>query len=60
MYQKDFKGIHDRFQKDLIYRDSQLRIRWTEENCIEMDDLAQKDFTYRPSTEEFEGYKKNW
>ena len=28
--------------------------------CIEMDELAQKDFTYRPSTEEFERYKKNW
>ena len=25
-----------------------------------MDDVAQKDFTYRPSTEEFERYKKNW
>ena len=25
-----------------------------------MDELAQKDFTYRPSTEEFERYKKNW
>ena len=48
---KNVKGIHDRFQKDLIYRDSQLRIGWTEEKCIEMDELAQKDFTYRPSTE---------
>ena len=48
------KGIHDRFQKDSIFRDSQLRIGWTEEKCIEMDELAQKDFTYRPSTEEFE------
>ena len=52
---KKFEGIHDRFQKDLIYRDSHLRIGWTEEKCTEMDELAQKDFTYRPSTtEEFE------
>ena len=57
---KNFSGIHDRFQKDLRYRDSQLRIGWTEEKCIEMDELAQKDFTCRPSTEEFERYKKNW
>ena len=57
---KNFTGIHDRFQKDSRYRDSQLRIGWTEEKCIEMDELAQKDFTYRPSTEEFERYKKNW
>ena len=52
--------IHDRFQKHLIYRDSQLRIGWTQEKCIEMDELAQKDFTDRPSTEEFERCKKNW
>ena len=57
---KNFKGIHDRFQKDLICRDSQLRIGWTEEKCIEMDELAQKDFTYRPSSEEYERYRKNW
>ena len=25
-----------------------------------MDELAQKDFTCRPSTEEFERYKKTW
>ena len=57
---KNFEGIHDRFQKDSIFRDSQLRIDRTEVICIEMDELAQKDFTYRPSTEEFERFKKNW
>ena len=45
---KNFKGIYDRFQKNLRYRDSQLRNGWTEQKCIEMDELAQKDFTYRP------------
>ena len=39
---KNFKGIHDRFQKDLTYRASQLKIGWTEEKCIEMEKLAQK------------------
>ena len=34
---KNFEGIHDRSQKDLTYRDSQFRIGWTEEKCIEMD-----------------------
>ena len=58
---KNFKGIHDRFQKDLRrYRDSQLRNGWTEEKRIEMDELAQKDFTYRPSSEAFERYQTNW
>ena len=51
---KDFEGIHDRFRKDLTYRDSQLRIGWTEEKCIKMDELAKKNFTCRPSSEEFE------
>ena len=55
-----FKGIHNRFQKDLRYRDPQLKADRTEAKCIEMDELAQKDFTYRPSPEEFERYKKTW
>ena len=45
---KKVKGIHDRFQKDLRYRDAQLKAGRTEEKCIEMDELAQQDFTYRP------------
>ena len=57
---KGFEGIHDRFQKDLRYRDAQLKADRTEEKCIEMDELAQKDFTYRPSPEEFERYKNTW
>ena len=52
------KGIHDRFQKDFRYRDAQLKTDRTEEKCIEMDELAHKDFTYRPSTEEFERCQK--
>ena len=39
---KGLKGIHDRFQKDLRYRDAQLKADRTEEKCIEMDELAQK------------------
>ena len=57
---KSFKGIHDRVQKDLLYRDSQLRIGWTEEKCIEMDKLAQENHSYCPSSEEYERYRKNW
>ena len=57
---KNFEGIHDRFQKDLSFRDSQLRIDRTEEECIQMDKDAQKDFTYRMSSDEYFRYKKNW
>ena len=57
---KKFKGIHDRFQKDLRFRDSQLKVGRTEEKCIEIGELTKKDFNCRPSTEEFKRCKKNW
>ena len=53
MHQKNFEGIHDRFQKDLTFRDLQLRIDRTEEICIQTDEDAQKDFTYRMSSDEY-------
>ena len=37
---KNFDGIHDRFQRDPVYRDSQLKIGWTEEKCIEADKMS--------------------
>ena len=57
---KGFGGIHDRFQKDLKFRDSQLRIDRTEAVCIQMDEVAQKDFTYRLSSEEYKRFEKTW
>ena len=48
-----FTGIHDRFLKDQVYRDSQLAIGWTEQKCTEMDELAKQNHTYHLSTEEF-------
>ena len=35
-----FEGVHDRFQRDSTYRDSQLKIGWTEAKCIEMDKIS--------------------
>ena len=61
---KKFEGIHDRFQKDLRFRESQLELDRTEEICIQiciqMDEVAQKDFTCRLPSEEFERCKKTW
>ena len=57
---KGFEGIHDRFQKDLIFRDAQLKIGWTEENCIAMDKLAQEDHSYNLSREEYLRYQELW
>ena len=57
---RGFEGIHDRFQNDSIFRESQLSIDRTEEVCIQMDKDAQKDFTYRMTEGEYFRYKKNW
>ena len=56
-HDEHYEGIHDRFQRDPAYRDSQLRIGWTEEKCIAMGKLAQEDC---PSSEENKRYRKNW
>ena len=38
-----FQGIHDRFLEDAEFRASQLEHDRTEEVCIQMDELAQKN-----------------
>ena len=57
---RGFEGIHDRFLKDEILRESQLEIEQTEEVCVQMDKDAQKDFTYRMTQEERFRCRKNW
>ena len=57
---RNYEGIHDRFLRDPVYRDSQLKIGWTEEKCIAMDKLAQEDHSYRLSREEYLRYQKHW
>ena len=52
--------IHDRFLRDQVYRDSQLKISRTELKCIEMDKLAQEDHSHRLSRDEFKRYQKQW
>ena len=52
-----YNGIHDRSLRDQVCRDSQLAIGWTEQKCIEMDELAKQDHTYRLSKEEFKRYQ---
>ena len=57
---KIFTGIHDRFLRDQIYRESQLAIGWTEQKCKEMDELAKEDHTYRLTPEEKRRYQGQW
>ena len=40
-----FTGIHDRFLRDPVYRESQLAIGWLEQQCKEWDELAKEDHT---------------
>ena len=57
---RGFEGIHDRFQKDSTFRESEISIDRNEEVCIQMDKDAQKDFTCRMTEDEYFRYKKNW
>ena len=57
---RGFEGIHERFQKDPTFRESQLEIDRTEEVCIQMDKDAQKDFACRMTQDEYFRYNKNW
>ena len=47
-------SIHDHFKRDSTYRDSQLKIGWTEEKCIGMGKFAQEGHSYCQSCEEYE------
>ena len=55
-----FTGIHDRFLRDPVYRESQLAIGCTEQKCKEWDELAQEDQTYRLTPEEKRRYHGQW
>ena len=55
-----FTGIHDRFLRDPVYRESQLAIGWTEQKCKEWDEFAQEDHTYRLTLEEKKRNQGKW
>ena len=57
---KNFDGIHDRFQRDPVNRDSQLIIGWTEEKSIEMDKLAQQTTPLLPILWGVRERSENW
>ena len=55
-----FTGIHDRFLRDPVYRESQLAIGWTEQKCKEWDEFVQENQTYRLTPEEKKRYQGQW
>ena len=50
--ERNFEGIHDRFLNDPEVRASQLEHDRTEEVCIKMDELAEKDFSHQKTEPE--------
>ena len=54
-----FTGIHDRFLRDPVYRESHLSIGWTEK-CKKWDELAQEDHAYRLTPDEKKTYQGQW
>ena len=57
---RDYQGIHHRFVNDPEFRASQLEHDRTEEVCIQMDEVAQKDFRHHMTQAEYFRYRKNW
>ena len=55
-----FTGIHDRFLRDPVHRESQLAIGWSEQKCKEWDEHAKEDHTYKLTPEERRRYKGQW
>ena len=55
-----FTGIHDRFLRDPVNRESQLAIGCSEQQCKEWDELAKEDHTYKLTPEERRRYKVLW
>ena len=58
---RDYKGIHDRFLRDHVFRGRMFENSRDEEVCRAWDVLAEQDHTYHMSEEEkYFHYKQNW
>ena len=55
-----FQGIHHHFLNDPDFRASQLEHDRNEEVCIQMDELAQKDFSHHMTQAVYFRYRKKW
>ena len=57
---RDYKGIHDRFLRDHVFRERMIQHNQDEEVCRACDVLAEQDHTYRMSEAEYFHYRQNW
>ena len=57
---RDYKGIHDRFLRDHVFRGRMTENSRDEEVCRAWDVLADEDHTYHMSEEDYFYFKNNW
>ena len=57
---RDFKGIHDRFLRDHVFRERMIENSRDEDVCRTWDVLAEQVHTYRMSESEYFHYRQNW
>ena len=57
---RHFTGIHDRYLRDPVYRESHLAIGWSEQTGKEWDELVQEDHAYKLTPEKRRRYKGQW
>ena len=57
---KGFASIYKRFLTDETYCESQSKVQWTEELCLNLDQLAQEDRSYVATRPERERYDNMW
>ena len=57
---RDYKGIHDRFLRDHVFRERMIQHNRDEEVCRAWDVLAEQDHTYRMSEAEYFHNRQNW
>ena len=53
-------GIHDRFLREPVYRESQLAIGWSQQKCKEWNELAQENHTFLLTPEDRRRFKGHW
>ena len=57
---RGFTGIRDRFLQDHVFRKRMLEHDRNEDVCLNWDDIAEQDFTYRMSEPENIHCRQNW
>ena len=58
--QRQFQGIHDRFQRDHEFRIRMIEHHRDEEVCRRWDALADEDHTHHLTEHEYFFYKNKW